>query len=163
MVAPSKKGSAGWEKRKTFIFLTLALGAARVRRVPDVKEARAILDQASAEGQGKGGGEGEWRWVYVDCALGEAGKVLFGKGFASSAGGVGAAAGGGKRKRKGKAASKDESAVAGSGSGTAGSAAGSGAVGSGAESSRLSLTDGKVMLVNDEFVIQSLILGDLVE
>jgi hypothetical protein len=142
MVAPSKKGSAGWEKRKTFIFLTLALGAGRVRRVADVKEARRLVEEDS---------DGVWRWVYMDCALGEAARVLFGKEFSDgNAAGSGRPAGGGEKKRKKGGGFKDENG----GDGTAAAAVGG---------NLLSRSDGKVMLVNDEFVVQSLILGDLIE
>jgi hypothetical protein len=129
MVAP-KKGTANWEKRKTFVFLTLALGAGRVKRVADVKEAKALLDEDDDDA--------EWKWVYVDSAMGEASRVLFGKDFAGAAGGAGQ---GKKRKRAGN----------------------DGAAGVGKEGNLMSCSDGRVKLVNDEFVVQSLILGDLVE
>jgi hypothetical protein len=129
MVAP-KNGTANWEKRKTFVFLTLALGAGRVKRVADVKEAKALLDEDDDDA--------EWKWVYVDSAMGEASRVLFGKDFAGAAGGAGQ---GKKRKRAGN----------------------DGAAGVGKEGNLMSCSDGRVKLVNDEFVVQSLILGDLVE
>jgi hypothetical protein len=122
----------------TFIFLTLALGAGRVRRVADVAEARLLVERD---------GDGVWGWVYVDFALAESGRVLFGMKGSGAAGDVGGDGRGGKKRRKGGV--KD----------------GHGAAGAGAAQGRnvLSRTDGRVRLVNDEFVVQSLILGDLVE
>ncbi|KAK9859077.1 hypothetical protein MYU51_016061 [Penicillium brevicompactum] len=50
------------EKRKAYIFLTYALGASRVERVPDLPTARALMDsQAEA-------GLPSWDWIYVDDA-----------------------------------------------------------------------------------------------
>ncbi|CAG8031098.1 unnamed protein product [Penicillium salamii] len=50
------------EKRKAYIFLTYALGASRVDRVPDLSTARALIDsQAEA-------GLPSWDWIYVDDA-----------------------------------------------------------------------------------------------
>ncbi|CAI7576504.1 unnamed protein product [Penicillium bialowiezense] len=50
------------EKRKAYIFLTYALGASRVERVPDLPTARALMtSQAEA-------GLPSWDWIYVDDA-----------------------------------------------------------------------------------------------
>ncbi|KAE9982688.1 hypothetical protein EG328_010681 [Venturia inaequalis] len=96
------------EKRKIYLFLTYALGAAEVGRVKDLTEAKAELESRP------------WDWVYVDGEPEEAKKVLFGK-------------------EKGKKR-KSESSVVGA------------------------LVGGKaVKVVGDEFVIQSLILGALME
>jgi hypothetical protein len=96
------------EKRKVYLFLTYALGAAEVGRVKDLAEAKTELEARY------------WDWVYVDGEAEEAKKVLFGKDN------------GKKRKR--------ESAIV--------SASVAGKV---------------VKVVGDEFVIQSLILGGLME
>ncbi|PLB43135.1 BRCT domain protein [Aspergillus steynii IBT 23096] len=55
------RGKADEERRKAYLFLTYALGASRVERVPDVKSARAVLDQ-----QGDVQNKCEWDWIYVD-------------------------------------------------------------------------------------------------
>ncbi|OGM43584.1 putative DNA damage repair protein (Rad9) [Aspergillus bombycis] len=54
------RGKADEERRKAYLFLTYALGASKVERVPDIKSARAVLDQG-ATGTGC-----EWDWIYVD-------------------------------------------------------------------------------------------------
>ncbi|KAB8072867.1 hypothetical protein BDV29DRAFT_147053 [Aspergillus leporis] len=54
------RGKADEERRQAYLFLTYALGASRVERVPDIKSARAILDQ------GENGAVCEWDWIYVD-------------------------------------------------------------------------------------------------
>ncbi|KAF7586757.1 hypothetical protein BBP40_008377 [Aspergillus hancockii] len=54
------RGKADEERRQTYLFLTYALGASRVERVPDVKSARAVLDQ------GESGTACEWDLIYVD-------------------------------------------------------------------------------------------------
>ncbi|KAF9885625.1 hypothetical protein FE257_012716 [Aspergillus nanangensis] len=55
------RGKADEEKRKAYLFLTYALGATRVERVPDIKSARVVLDQ-----QPRGNTSGGWDWIYVD-------------------------------------------------------------------------------------------------
>ncbi|KAJ5689371.1 hypothetical protein N7462_003763 [Penicillium macrosclerotiorum] len=56
------RGKAG-EKRRAYIFLTFALGAARVERVPDIETARALL-----ESQSEASLPCSWDFVYVDDA-----------------------------------------------------------------------------------------------
>lgn len=116
IVAP-KKGKTGWDKRKTYAFLTLALGAGEVKRVNDLQEAKEIVQEDPATST----------WVYVDGAVAEAEKALFSK-----------SAGGKKRKRESDGAGKEDG-------------------------SKMSAADGNVRIVNDEFVVQSLILGALIE
>ncbi|KAF2207152.1 hypothetical protein CERZMDRAFT_88732 [Cercospora zeae-maydis SCOH1-5] len=116
LVAP-KTGSASWEKRKTFVFLTLACGAGQVKRVHDIAEAKKLtLDDPET-----------WKWVYVDSSVSEAEKVIFGRSVSA-----------GKKKKRGIEANH-------------------------VAAEKMSATDGVVKLVNDEFVIQSLILEALVE
>lgn len=110
-------GQKKWVQRKTYAFLTFALGAARVRRVGSLAAAKEALVLE----------EGRWKWVFVDGRVEEAEKVLFG---------------GVKRKR--------EDEISGSGSGR------------GKETKMVAMKDG-VRVVADEFVVQSLILGALVE
>lgn len=106
IVAP-KKDKAGWEKRRTYAFLTLALGAGRVKRVFDLEEAKALIQEDPQES----------KWLYVDGSVAKAQSILFDK------------AKGGKRKRgEFTAAAKNN-----------------------------------VRIVDDEFVVQSLILGALYE
>ncbi|KAK5133917.1 hypothetical protein LTR08_007146 [Meristemomyces frigidus] len=122
VAAKGNKSKALWEKRKAYAFLTLALGAGRVKRVADLAEAKALVSED---------GEESWKWVYVDGSVHDASTTLFGR----------AAEGGKKRKR--------ENEARGVKSGTRAMAAGWG--------------DGRVKVVNDEFVVQSLILGALVD
>ncbi|KAK1018390.1 hypothetical protein LTR54_001276 [Friedmanniomyces endolithicus] len=125
LILASTKQKASWERRKTYAFLTLALGAGYVKRVSDYGEAKRLL--------GADGGEG-WKWVYVDGSVGEASAAL------SGVGGVAAGASGKKRKRGGEATPNvEKNAMA-----------------------AVSM-DGRVKVINDEFVVQSLILGALVE
>ncbi|KAK5112281.1 hypothetical protein LTR85_011553 [Meristemomyces frigidus] len=120
IVAP-KKNKATWERRKAYAFLTLALGAGGVKRVADLAEAKALVEDGES-----------WKWVYVDGSVAEASVALFG--------GHGVAAGGKKRKRGDEAAPKVD-----------------------AKAMSAASSDGKVKVVNDEFVVQSLILGALVD
>ncbi|KAK6441926.1 radiation sensitive protein rad9 [Oleoguttula sp. CCFEE 5521] len=116
LLVASKKSKATWERRRTYAFLTLAIGAGNVQRVSDLKEAKALL----------AGDPGKWSWVYVDDEkVNEAAEALFGKS-------------GVKRKRDETGAKKKGQAV-------------------------LSAGAGGVRVVGDEFVVQSLILGGLVE
>ncbi|PYH96169.1 hypothetical protein BO71DRAFT_472604 [Aspergillus ellipticus CBS 707.79] len=64
LLVTGRSGRTEKEKRKreTYLFLTYALGASRVERVPDLKTAREILN-TQADGETNGSG---WDWVYVD-------------------------------------------------------------------------------------------------
>ena len=102
------KGKAE-ERRKAYLFLTHALGASRVGKVPSVDAARQALTGAASAGD-------KWDWVYADGAEADASEML------SSALG--------KKRKKG------------------------------------SIKPGSfkhVKVVEDEFVVQSLILGRLLE
>ncbi|KAK0931683.1 radiation sensitive protein rad9 [Friedmanniomyces endolithicus] len=125
LILASTKQKASWERRKTYAFLTLALGAGHVRRVTDYGKANRLL--------GAEGGEA-WKWVYVDGSVAEASAALFGTNT------VTAGANGRKRKRGSEATPKVEKNAMAAVSG-----------------------DGRVKVINDEFVVQSLILGALVE
>lgn len=59
------------EKRKAYIFLTYALGASRVERVPDLGTARALIDSQSDAGLST-----TWDWIYVDDADQAAAKSM---------------------------------------------------------------------------------------
>ncbi|KAJ5576128.1 hypothetical protein N7535_003054 [Penicillium sp. DV-2018c] len=59
------------EKRKAYIFLTYALGATRVERVPDLSTARALLDSQSDADL-----PNTWDWIYVDDADQAAAKSI---------------------------------------------------------------------------------------
>ncbi|OJJ33063.1 hypothetical protein ASPWEDRAFT_43117 [Aspergillus wentii DTO 134E9] len=48
------------DKKKAYVFLTYALGASRVERVPDLESAKEILDRQKEAGVTNG-----WDWVYV--------------------------------------------------------------------------------------------------
>ncbi|KAI7713573.1 hypothetical protein KC353_g7442 [Hortaea werneckii] len=135
-----KSASQAWERRKAYAFLTLALGAGRVRRVAGLEEVRGLLRENEQGEEGQGG----WRWVYVDGDVGEASARVFGgsgaKGSSSAVGGKG------KRKRDGSLGFF----------GGGGEKAGDG------KAMAVASPDGRVKVVNDEFVVQSLILGALV-
>lgn len=117
LIVVSKKGKSTWERRKPYAFLTLALGAAYVKRVFDLAEAKAVADNEPEK----------WKWVYVDGSVAEASAALFWKGSTA----------GKKRKRGEQAVKVDDKAMW--------------------------ATDGTLSVVNDEFVVQSLILGALVD
>ncbi|KXT17594.1 hypothetical protein AC579_6190 [Pseudocercospora musae] len=120
IVAPRKGSSKEEEKRKTFAFLTLALGAGQVNRVADFHAAKKLVAE----------NKGVWRWIYADGSIFEDAKTeIFG-----GSGGKNSTAAGKKRKRS------DEEG-----------------------SGQMFATNGEVKIVNDEFVIQSLILGALAE
>jgi len=63
------------ERRKPYFFLTQALGARRVKHVPNNQEARKFLLEAESNGD-------EWNWVYVDEDEDEAEKAIFGAAIA---------------------------------------------------------------------------------
>lgn len=115
LIVASKKGKT-WERKKTYAFLTLALGAAYVKRVYDLNEAKTIATNEPDT----------WKWVYVDGSIADAAAIMFQKSNA------------GKKRKRGEEDGKiDEKATCAS--------------------------DGKIKVVNDEFVVQSLILGALVD
>lgn len=116
IVAP-KKGKANWERSKTYAFLTLALGASRVKRVSDLPEAKTLTSEEPEI----------WKWIYVDGSVAEASAAMFGK-----------AAGGGKKRKRGDDVLKTDV-------------------------NKIPAGDAIVKIVNDEFVVQSLILGALVD
>lgn len=121
LIVTPKKGKANIERSNTYAFLTLALGASHVKRVPDLQEAKTlILEQPFT-----------WNWIYVDGSVAEAGDVVFGK-----------AKGAGKKRKR-----SDESGF------------GKGDL----EKTFVADSKGRVKVVNDEFVVQSLILGALMD
>ncbi|KAF2725159.1 hypothetical protein K431DRAFT_98487 [Polychaeton citri CBS 116435] len=125
LIVTPKKGKHTWEKTKAYAFLTLAIGAGRVKLVSDLDEARVLT----------GADDGRWKWVYVDGTIAEARAEFLGNRSISNA------AGQTSKKRKRISNGKRD-------------------VGYG---SALSAGDHDVRIVNDEFVVQSLILGALVE
>ncbi|KAK5733727.1 radiation sensitive protein rad9 [Elasticomyces elasticus] len=129
LIVATTKHKATWDRRKTYAFLTLALGAGHVKRVSDLPEAKSLL-----------GVEGEnWKWVYVDGSVAEASATLFGSDHVVPASGK-------KRKRGAEATPKIK---------VEGKAK--------AKSMTAASNDGSMKVVNDEFVVQSLILGALVD
>ncbi|KAF2171135.1 hypothetical protein M409DRAFT_19105 [Zasmidium cellare ATCC 36951] len=103
IVAP-KKDKAGWEKRRTYAFLTLALGAGEVKRVYDLGEAKALIEEDPTSP----------KWLYVEGSVAKAKDALLHTA--------------GKKRKRSEALDK-----------------------------------GNVRIVDDEFVVQSLILGALHE
>lgn len=63
--------SKSHEKQEAYIFLTFALGATRVERVPDLEAARAML-----ESQSDADPSSTWDFVYVDDADRDAAKTM---------------------------------------------------------------------------------------
>lgn len=59
LLVTGRSGRADEEKRKAYLFLTYALGASRIERVPDLKSARAILSATQTDCT-------SWNWIYVD-------------------------------------------------------------------------------------------------
>ncbi|KAJ5176779.1 uncharacterized protein N7482_002656 [Penicillium canariense] len=59
------------EKRKAYVFLTFALGASRVERVPDLETAKALLDSQSEASL-----PSSWDFIYVDDADQAAAKSM---------------------------------------------------------------------------------------
>ncbi|GLA39272.1 hypothetical protein AnigIFM63309_006609 [Aspergillus niger] len=59
LLVTGRSGRADEEKRKAYLFLTYALGASRIERVPDLKSARAILGATQTDCT-------SWNWIYVD-------------------------------------------------------------------------------------------------
>ncbi|KAJ5099570.1 hypothetical protein N7532_006571 [Penicillium argentinense] len=59
------------EKRKAYVFLTFALGASRVERVPDLETARAMMDS-----QFESGLPCTWDFIYVDDADQDAAREM---------------------------------------------------------------------------------------
>ncbi|KAI9676341.1 MAG: hypothetical protein M1817_000498 [Caeruleum heppii] len=119
------KGKAE-QRRQAYLFLTYALGAAKVARVPDIEAVRTTLMDARAT-------TSTWDWVYVDGDEREAERMLFGdykepakSTFVKST----------KRKRD-----QDGSLAR----------------------QHLTRSTNGLKVVNDEFVVQSLILGRLLE
>ncbi|SMQ53732.1 unnamed protein product [Zymoseptoria tritici ST99CH_3D7] len=138
------KESGPWERTKTFVFLTLAIGAGRVRRVDDLGSAAELLGRNGVE---KAKGEEGWGWVYVAGDVEESYETLVG---ATSSAGV--KGGGRKRKRvvedvgrKGEHGRERKM------------------IKDGCTGKVLGVDDGRCRVVGDEFVIQSLILGGLVD
>lgn len=113
----------GEERRRAYVFLTLALGARKVERVRDIDAAKGMLTNGGAA----------WDWVYVNDGGVEAACVQLLEGHEEQ---------GKKRKRK----SGLEVLVP-----------------TGALSATIEVEARDVRVVGDEFVVQSLILGALIE
>ncbi|KAL3469855.1 hypothetical protein BJX99DRAFT_251655 [Aspergillus californicus] len=61
LLITGRNGKADEERRKAYIFLTYALGASKIERVPDIQSARTILDQSQSDEEAP-----SWDWIYVD-------------------------------------------------------------------------------------------------
>ncbi|KAJ5381535.1 uncharacterized protein N7496_003963 [Penicillium cataractarum] len=68
------------EKRKAYVFLTLALGASRVERVPDLETAKTLLDSQA----GASPSPSNWDFIYVDDADQTAAKSMLASSQAQS-------------------------------------------------------------------------------
>lgn len=139
------------ERGKAYRFLTAAMGATRVAWCRDVKEARRLLDNDG------------WDWVYVDGAETDA---LFSGLAAPGPGDVA-----GKKRKRGGAASfasavaaeKTNGSMAASSSSVAESVVAEREKETGDVKTAVLESGRMVKVVGDEFVIQSLILGALIE
>ncbi|KAL4938582.1 hypothetical protein BDV06DRAFT_231678 [Aspergillus oleicola] len=63
LLITGRSGKADEERRKAYIFLTYALGASKIERVPDVRSARALLNSPDSQ---TSDGKSTWDWVYID-------------------------------------------------------------------------------------------------
>ncbi|KAL4788449.1 hypothetical protein BJX76DRAFT_344861 [Aspergillus varians] len=61
LLVTGRNSKADEERRKAYIFLTYALGASKIERVPDIQSARAVLKQQRTAGE-----PWTWDWVYID-------------------------------------------------------------------------------------------------
>ncbi|KKY17942.1 putative dna damage repair protein [Diplodia seriata] len=155
------------ERGRAYRFLTSAMGARRVTWCRDAKEARRRLES----------GEEEWDWVYVDGAEEQLFPCLAAGAAAST---TGTSIPAGKKRKRGGAGGAGGATAAGPGAisfastvseRTAGSsviASFAEGVGAGRERDAggvkvVEVGGRKVKVVGDEFVIQSLILGALLE
>ncbi|KAL4771716.1 fungal Rad9-like Rad53-binding-domain-containing protein [Aspergillus nidulans var. acristatus] len=62
LLITGRNGKVDEERRKAYIFLTYALGASKIERVPDIQSARAALQKQLQDAQEKS----SWDWVYID-------------------------------------------------------------------------------------------------
>ncbi|KAL4870203.1 hypothetical protein BDV12DRAFT_184603 [Aspergillus spectabilis] len=61
LLITGRHGKADEERRRAYIFLTYALGATKIERVPDIQSARAVLNQSRS-----GEESSTWDWIYID-------------------------------------------------------------------------------------------------
>ncbi|KAL4915609.1 hypothetical protein BDW62DRAFT_212603 [Aspergillus aurantiobrunneus] len=61
LLVTGRNGKTDEERRRAYIFLTYALGASKIERVPDIQSARAVLNQSQ-----NGEESSTWDWVYID-------------------------------------------------------------------------------------------------
>jgi DNA repair protein Crb2 Tudor domain/BRCA1 C Terminus (BRCT) domain len=130
------------ELRKAYVFLTLALGASRVTRVPNVEVARRVLLEAQLQRSAHDNISASpiiYDFVYADGNGEDVKRRLFG-----------ADEGKEKGKEKGKRKSR---------SGVISNSAGPGVL----EDVAGKLVQGELRIVTDEYIIQSLIFGKLLD
>ncbi|KAL2825904.1 hypothetical protein BDW59DRAFT_172029 [Aspergillus cavernicola] len=60
LLITGRNGKADEERRKAYIFLTYALGASKIERVPDIQSARDVLNESQTEETSS------WDWIYID-------------------------------------------------------------------------------------------------
>ncbi|KAL2810209.1 hypothetical protein BJX63DRAFT_423261 [Aspergillus granulosus] len=61
LLITGRNGKADEERRRAYIFLTYALGASKIERVPDIQSARAVLNQSQNDDE-----TSAWDWIYID-------------------------------------------------------------------------------------------------
>ncbi|KAL4886333.1 hypothetical protein BJY04DRAFT_229381 [Aspergillus karnatakaensis] len=61
LLITGRHGKADEERRRAYIFLTYALGASKIERVPDIKSAREALSQSQSSEEAS-----TWDWIYID-------------------------------------------------------------------------------------------------
>ncbi|KAG8628388.1 hypothetical protein KVT40_004261 [Elsinoe batatas] len=133
------KGKKKADRREVYAFLSLALGAERVRLVESIEEARGCITSPGTEA-GEGG-VGQWKWVHTSPERVESVAALMAgqKGRLEEVKARGATA---KKRKRGSGVRGEEE---------------------GGEGRMSVLLESGMRVVGDEFVIQSLILGGLVE
>jgi hypothetical protein len=117
------KGRGAEDKRKAYVFLTRALGPARLDQVQDLEQARKRLLAAESEMEN---GSGKWDLLYVDTNEVAAESIVFGSTPRSTTS---------RKRKRGPVAADDVATPA----------------------------PQKIRIISDEVVIQSLILGELLD
>jgi hypothetical protein len=177
-VAKKEKEKEVWERTKTFVFLTLAIGAGRVRRVGSLSEVSGIVEGGSTSttttvqkeknssdrnGDEEGGyAHDGWGWIYVSTDVEAAyDKIISSASSTTGSTTSGRSAGGKTAPRAGTAKKRKRPVVESNDEEERGRE--KKLIKDGCSGKVLAIDDGRVRVVGDEFVIQSLILGDLVD
>ncbi|KAL1297784.1 hypothetical protein AAFC00_006320 [Neodothiora populina] len=166
LLVGSSNKAIKWEARKTYAFLTVALGASSVRKVVDLEAAKYLLQEEEARAHG----DQQTTWVYVEGSVADAEQILFGsvseyKGrWQTTQSGASSGSTGKKRKRGGETMSTAASSFTSSSTSSSHPTTVSGSnAKKGVNNGKMVASKGNIKIVGDEFVVQSLILGSLLE